>query len=369
MGLFSKLFKNKQDTAGKDSGYYSSSDDQAAGERARSKRASSAEGAKRARTATKESDDPVLPEKKRARRRLVGAIALALLVAIGLPMVLDSEPKPLASDIDIKIPSKDKPAEPVASASSRVAASAALDNSEEIVAEAPKAAAKPAAPAVAAVAPPPVAAKPSPAIVAPVVAELKVGSEAAKPTPKDTAEAEAKAEAKAKAVAEAKLKADARAEAEAKAKAKAKAEADAKLAKLEHKTEAKPEHAKPETKVADSKPAAKPTPKDDAKPADDASRALAILEGKAAAKPAAESSAAGQKFVVRVAALATHEKVDQLQEKLKEAGIHSFTQKVPTPSGELTRVSVGPFANKEEAEKVRAKLAKLGLNGSLVPQS
>lgn len=367
MGLFSKLFKNKQDTAGKDSGYYSSSDDQAAGERARSKRASSAEGAKRARTATKESDDPVLPEKKRARRRLVGAIALALLVAIGLPMVLDSEPKPLASDIDIKIPSKDKPAEPVASASSRVAASAALDNSEEILAEAPKAAAKPAAPAVAAVAPSPVAAKPSPAIVAPVVAELKVGSEAAKPTPKDTAEAEAKAEAKAKAVAEAKLKADARAEAEAKAKAKA--EADAKLAKLEHKTEAKPEHAKPDGKLADSKPAAKPTPKDEAKPADDASRALAILEGKAAAKPAAESSAAGQKFVVRVAALATHEKVDQLQEKLKEAGIHSFTQKVPTPSGELTRVSVGPFANKEEAEKVRAKLAKLGLNGSLVPQS
>ena len=51
-----------------------------------------------------------MPEKKRARRRLVGAIALALLVAVGLPMLLDSEPKPLSTDIDIRIPSKDKAA-------------------------------------------------------------------------------------------------------------------------------------------------------------------------------------------------------------------------------------------------------------------
>jgi DedD protein len=81
MGLFSKLGKNKQDSAGagQDSGYYTSADDQAASERARSKRASSADGpAKSRRAKDREADDPVLPEKKRARRRLVGAIALAL---------------------------------------------------------------------------------------------------------------------------------------------------------------------------------------------------------------------------------------------------------------------------------------------------
>jgi DedD protein len=44
MGLFSKLGKNKQDTAGQDSGFYTSADDRAATERARSKRASSADG-------------------------------------------------------------------------------------------------------------------------------------------------------------------------------------------------------------------------------------------------------------------------------------------------------------------------------------
>lgn len=48
--------------------------------------------------------------KKRARRRLVGAIALAVFVAIVLPMVFDSEPKPLSSDINIQIPNPDNKA-------------------------------------------------------------------------------------------------------------------------------------------------------------------------------------------------------------------------------------------------------------------
>lgn len=48
--------------------------------------------------------------KKRARRRLVGAAALALAAVIVLPMVMDHEPKPLAQDIQIRIPSQDAPA-------------------------------------------------------------------------------------------------------------------------------------------------------------------------------------------------------------------------------------------------------------------
>lgn len=53
-----------------------------------------------------EIDEP-LNLKKRARRRLVGAIALALLAVIVLPMVMDQEPKPLTQDIQIRIPSQD----------------------------------------------------------------------------------------------------------------------------------------------------------------------------------------------------------------------------------------------------------------------
>ncbi|WP_250473450.1 SPOR domain-containing protein [Caballeronia sp. GAFFF1] len=54
--------------------------------------------------------DPTLPEKQRARRRLVGAIALVLAAVIVLPMVLDSRPKPVADDISIDIPNRAAPA-------------------------------------------------------------------------------------------------------------------------------------------------------------------------------------------------------------------------------------------------------------------
>ncbi len=45
--------------------------------------------------------------RKRARRRLVGAIALVTIIAVFLPMVLDHEPKPVSQDVSIKIPSPD----------------------------------------------------------------------------------------------------------------------------------------------------------------------------------------------------------------------------------------------------------------------
>jgi DedD protein len=59
--------------------------------------------------------------------------------------------------------------------------------------------------------------------------------------------------------------------------------------------------------------------------------------------------------------------VNELQGKLKSAGIKSYTQKVATQTGERIRIRVGPFASKEEADKMRAKLGKIGLNGTLVP--
>lgn len=52
--------------------------------------------------------DEELQLRKRARRRLIGAIALVTLVTVFLPMVLDSEPKRVAQDIAITIPAKDQ---------------------------------------------------------------------------------------------------------------------------------------------------------------------------------------------------------------------------------------------------------------------
>jgi DedD protein len=51
--------------------------------------------------------DEELQLKKRARRRLVGAIVLVTAVAVVLPMILDSEPKPATQSINIQIPSPD----------------------------------------------------------------------------------------------------------------------------------------------------------------------------------------------------------------------------------------------------------------------
>jgi len=46
--------------------------------------------------------------KKRARRRLVGAVALVLFVIVFLPMMLDNEPRQMSQDISINIPPLDQ---------------------------------------------------------------------------------------------------------------------------------------------------------------------------------------------------------------------------------------------------------------------
>lgn len=317
MGLFSFGNKNKQETV-RDSGHFVKDDDAAYTERARSKRASSAGEAGR-RTSR---GDPILPEKKRARRRLVGAIALVLAAVVALPMLLDSEPKPLATDIAIHIPDKDKAA-PLPVPSEQVAPMASVDSDEEIIepVEAP--------PVTGPASNAPVTA---PAASDPPPMRMLEQAEPPKPEPKPEP-VKPKPEPKPEPV-----------------KPEPKPEP-----KREPTPEKKPEPAK---KPVETHPKAeqvvKPAPKDDA------ARAMAILEGKAAEPQKAQGPA--PRFVVQVAALASQEKVTELQERLRGAGIASFTQK----SGELIRVRIGPFS-KEEAEKTRAKLGGIGLSGTMVP--
>lgn len=49
--------------------------------------------------------------KRRARRRLVGAVVFFTVVVAVLPMLLDSEPKSVVKDIELRIPDKDKAGE------------------------------------------------------------------------------------------------------------------------------------------------------------------------------------------------------------------------------------------------------------------
>ena len=124
------------------------------------------------------TDDEQMQLKKRARRRLVGAAALALLAVIVLPMVMDEEPKPLTQEVLIRIPSQDSTA-PAA----RLAAPAPEEKPAPAEAKAePKAEEAPPAP-------PKAAEEAKPAAAASAKPEPKPAD---KPEPKTVAKAEAK---------------------------------------------------------------------------------------------------------------------------------------------------------------------------------
>ena len=55
-----------------------------------------------------EENDAQLQLKKRARRRLVGAIVFVSVAAVVLPMVMDHEPRQAVQDVEIRIPGQDE---------------------------------------------------------------------------------------------------------------------------------------------------------------------------------------------------------------------------------------------------------------------
>ncbi len=281
MGLFSFLDKNKQ---------ANDEENNPPVKARRTRRSESSEA--------QEPLDPALPEKRRARRRLIGATALVLAAIIGLPMIFDSEPKPFSDEIAIQIPARDAPATRQSTPSLPP-----LELS------------------------PPVVEKPS----IPVTPVAPIKSEASAPVAKTSlpepvqAEKEVKKEVAPKEAAKENTKEIAKEKANDKANDKSK---DKSNNKASNKTES--------TKQSDSKNTK-------------SNRDLPI------------------RYVLQVAAVENKAKADDMQEKLKKAGIKSYTQKIPTSAGDRIRIRVGPFVNKEEAEKMRARLRKLGLNGSLQP--
>lgn len=114
--------------------------------------------------------------RRRARRRLVGAIAIALSAVLILPMLFDPEPRPLGPDVDIRIPAPSSAFE--AAPEAVPAPRAAVDGDEP-----PAQAAEPTLPAP--------AAKPAPA-TAP--AEAKSGGNEGKPEGKNEKPVEKEAE-------------------------------------------------------------------------------------------------------------------------------------------------------------------------------
>jgi DedD protein len=133
---------------------------------------------------------------------------------------------------------------------------------------------------------------------------------------------------------------------------------------------------KPEEKVT---PAAAPVaalaPKTEPKPVekvppaaatvkvDDGSQAKALLEGKDVAKKADVHAG---RFVVQVGAFSDTTRAHEVRLKLEHAGLKTYTQVAETKDGRKTRVRVGPFATKAEADKAAAKIKKLGLPAGML---
>ena len=121
-----------------------------------------------------------------------------------------------------------------------------------------------------------------------------------------------------------------------------------------------------------AKPANTPAPKPAIQPATqpdtiaDAAKAKALLEGKATALPEAAAPSAEGRFVVQVGAFADAAKAKEARTRLERAGLKTYTQVVETKDGPRTRVRVGPFSDKAQAEISASKIKTLDLPASIL---
>lgn len=83
----------------------------------------------------------------------------------------------------------------------------------------------------------------------------------------------------------------------------------------------------------------------------------------AAAEPVRETAV---QWVVQLGAFKETGNVKHLQAKLKEIHLPSYAEQVDTAQGQRIRVRAGPFATREAAEKARARLKLIGVDGPVV---
>ena len=69
---------------------------------------------------------------------------------------------------------------------------------------------------------------------------------------------------------------------------------------------------------------------------------------------------------MQVGAFADNDKAREVRAKLERAGLKTYTQVVDTKDGKRTRVRVGPFANRAEADKAVARIKGLDLPASVL---
>jgi len=268
-----------------------------------------------------ENADQIVDEMKRkARRRLVGAIVLALAAAIILPMLLEKEPRPLGDDVSVKIPPVDegKFINRLTGKSGDTKALPKIDEKVEPKSSTPKGEPRSDAGAATGAAS---AAESTPAKKSVAEAEQRVLAPPAKTSTKSDNDASPVQEGRS----------DVKGAAEAKSMS-----ADAKPSPAA----AKPVDEKATSQVASAQPAS-----------------------------SAMSAVKADGYVVQLAAYADDKGANSLANKLKRAGYAAFVEPVHTSRGTLWRVRVGGYGSKPEADAARAKLKGEGYSGIVAPAS
>lgn len=261
--------------------------------------------------------DPALPQKKRARRRLVGAAALALAAAIILPLVLDSEPRHVRDDVQVSIPSRDTPLSDRAENGGNAAGAITPYGNN---------------PGQGAIPESKLDRERAPLAIPEVAAnEADAGTAEREASPGGAAP---KADAGSGALPAAKPDARSEAKAEPKAPAKSDAKGDAK---------------------GDTKSDAKSEPKP-------AARAEAPAETRAEARPAPEN----KPLLLQAGAFSSEKAAGEQLERVRKLGVKTYTEKIKTSQGERIRVRIGPFVTREAADRARAKLKAAGIESALV---
>ena len=297
----------------------------------------------------------------KARRRMVGMAVLVAAGVVGFPWLFETQPRPLNGDVQVvsqvspgvAAPVSVVPRPPVASAAATRMPTESSNLASE-PASTPQGtidAIEPPAPRMASMQGQGASeVAPAPRQNALISAAEPQAQQAREVAAQEAAAKEAAArEAAARASAEAKAKAEAKSRAEAKARAEARAEAKAKEEKARE-AKAREDKAKAEAKAkADSKAKAEK---------DKAEKDKAAKDGKAADTDT--------RYVVQVGAFNDAAAAQAVRQKVEKLGIKTYAQVIDSPQGKKTRVRVGPFTSKAEAEKALAKLKQAGLNAGVL---
>lgn len=353
--------------------------------------------------------DPALTQKKRARRRLIGAVSLSVVVAGLLWLALDHETRPVTSDLLIKMSPREggeKSRSGVGAPSERESVlspppdngpaaeqgvAIALPTPKTVLQEAPAG-----APAVVdtTVSPPQVivpasgkanaagsGSKPSP-VQPPFAAPESVFAPFPDPPPppplrkSDTktdsrANSTAESPAVAKPGAKGDQSADSRASAKREVKPEPKTSAKAEL-KGDKKADAKAEQklaAKVEKKV-DTKPVPKFVgPADDDDPIAQIARSRGAVERPSAANSAREGAVAPRSgpYRLQVGAFSSESAAAAMAVKVRAAGLAPVTEKLRGAAGtSIIRVRVGQYKDREAAQRGRESLASRGIESSVI---